>query len=137
MKQLLIALSLLAIFGACSAQSSTADTTKATDTAAKKFRQVVKRNVKNDSTFMVRLPAALGDGYSWQLIDSSFSEYITLEKEDSKNQVKGQAGSAGIQIFHFRAIKPGATTIRFIYGSSLQKPYPKDAPRRIIKVVIS
>lgn len=86
---------------------------------------------------MVRLPADLGEGYSWQLIDSSFSEYVTFEKEDSKNQVKSQAGSASIQIFHFRAIKPGTTTIRFIYGRPFQKPYPKDAPRRIIKLVIS
>lgn len=137
MKQILIALSFLGIFGACSAQSSPADTTKSTDTAAKKSRQVVTRNVKNDSAFMVRLPAALGEGYSWQLIDSSFSEYVTLEKEDSKNQVKSQAGSAGIQIFHFRAIKPGTTTIRFIYGRPFQKPFPKNAPRRIIKIVIS
>ncbi len=137
MKHILIALSFLAIFGACTAQSSTTDTTKSTDTAAKKYRQFVKRNVKKDSSFMVRLPADLGEGYSWQLIDSSFSEYVTFEKEDSKNQVKSQAGSASIQIFHFRAIKPGTTTIRFIYGRPFQKPYPKDAPRRIIKLVIS
>jgi hypothetical protein len=80
MKQLLIGLSLLAIFGACSAQSSTADTSKSTDTAAKKSRHFVTRNVKSDS----------------------------------KNQVKSQAGGAGIQVFRFKAIKPGTTTIRFI-----------------------
>jgi predicted secreted protein len=137
MKHILVALSFLAIFGACSAQSSTADTTKSTDTAAKKYRQFTRRNVKSDSIFLVRLPAALGEGYSWKLIDSSFSGYVTFEKEDSKNQVKSQAGSASIQIFYFKAIKPGTTTIRFIYGRPFQKPYPKDAPRRIIKVVIS
>ena len=76
---------------------------KSTDTAAKKSRHFVTRNVKSDS----------------------------------KNQVKSQAGGAGIQVFRFKAIKPGTTTIRFIYGQSLQKPYPKDAPRRIIKVIIS
>lgn len=135
MKQLLVALSFLAIFGACSAQSSTADTTNSTDTAAKKHRPFITRNVKSDSIFLVRLPAS--QGYSWQLIDSSFSEYVSIEKENSKNQVKGQAGSASIQVFYFKAIKPGTTTIRFIYGQSLQKPYPKGAPRRLFKIVIS
>jgi len=137
MKKLLVALSFLAIFGASSAQSSTADSTKSTDTAAKKSRHFITRNVKSDSMFVVRLPAAPGQGYSWQLIDSSFSEFVTFEKEDSKNQVKSQAGSSSIQVFRFKAIKPGTATIRFIYGQSLQKPYPKDAPRRIIKIVIS
>jgi predicted secreted protein len=137
MKHILIALSFLAVFGACSAQSSAAGTTKSTDTAAKKYRQFVRRNVKSDSTFLVRLPAALGEGYSWQLIDSSFSGYVAFEKEESKNQVKSQAGSASIQVFYFKALKPGTTTIRFIYGRPFQKPLPKDAPRRIIKVVIS
>jgi predicted secreted protein len=137
MKHILLALSFLSIFGACRAQSTTADTTKSADTAAKKYRQFIQRNVKNDSAFTVGLPADLGEGYSWQLIDSSFSEYVTFEKEDSKNQVKSQAGSASIQVFHFRAIKPGTTTIRFIYGRPFQKPYPKDTPRRIYKIVIS
>jgi predicted secreted protein len=137
MKHILVSLSFLAIFGVCGAQSATPDSTKTTDTAAKKHRQVITRNVKSDSVFMVRLPAAPGQGYAWQLIDSTFSEYVAFEKVDSKNQVKGQAGGAGIQVFHFKAIKAGTTTIRFIYGQSLQKPFPKDAPRRIIKVVIS
>lgn len=136
MKHILIAAAFLGIFGACSAQTPTADSTKSTDTVAKKPR-FITRNVKSDSIFLIRLPAAPGEGYSWQLVDSSFSEYVTIEKEDSKNQVKGQAGSASIQIFHFRAIKPGTATIRFIYGHSLQKPYPKVAPRRIFKIVIS
>jgi predicted secreted protein len=137
MKQLLVALSFLATFGACSAQSSTAESTKSTDTSAKKSRHFITRNVKSDSLFVVRLPAAPGQGYSWQLIDSAFSEYVAFENEDSKNQVKSQAGGAGIQVFRFKALKPGTTTIRFIYGQSLQKPFPKDAPRRIIKIVIS
>ena len=137
MKKLLVALSLLAICGVCSAQSSTADSTSSTDTAAKKSRHFITRNVKSDSNFVVRLPADPGQGYSWQLVDSSFSEYVAFENEDSKNQVKSQAGGAGIQVFHFKALKPGTTTIRFIYGASLQKPYPKDAPRRMIKIVIS
>jgi inhibitor of cysteine peptidase len=140
MKHIVVALTFLAIFGACTActaQSSTVDSTRSTDTAAKKTRQFIKRNVKNDSAFLIRLPAALGEGYSWQLIDSSFSEYVTFEKEDSKNQVKSQAGSSSIQVFHFRAIKPGTTTIRLIYGRPFQKPFPKEAPRRIYKIVIS
>jgi predicted secreted protein len=137
MKQILVALSFLAIAGICSAQSANADSTTSTDTAAKKSRHFITRNVKSDSNFVVRLPADPGQGYSWQLIDSSFSDYVAFEKEDSKNQVKSQAGGAGIQVFHFKALKPGTTTIRFIYGSSLQKPYPKDAPRRMIKIVIS
>jgi predicted secreted protein len=137
MKQILATLSFLAIVGACSAQSSPADSTQSTDTTAKKSRHFITRNVKSDSNFVVRLPADPAQGYSWQLVDSSFSEFVAFETEDSKNHVKSQAGGAGIQVFHFKALKPGTTTLRFIYGSSLQKPFPKDAPRRIIKVVIS
>jgi predicted secreted protein len=137
MKHILFAMAFLAISGACIAQSSTADSTKTTDTSASKVRQFFKRNVKSDSAFMIMLPAALGEGYSWQLIDSSFSDYVAFVNADSKNQVKSQAGGSGIQVYHLKAIKAGTTTIRFIYGQSLQKPFPKDAPRRIYKIVIS
>ena len=79
----------------------------------------------------------MGTGYSWQLADSSFSEQVVFEKEDSENQPDSSPGSSGTQVFHFKAIKPGATLIRFIYVRPFQKPFPKNSPRKTYKIVIS
>jgi predicted secreted protein len=137
MKQILVTLSFLAIFGACSAQSSTADTTNAGDTTVKKHRQYHRRNVKDQEAFTIKLFADMGQGSSWQLVDSSFAEYVVFEKQLSKDNPNSKPGSSSIQIFYFKAIRPGATTIRFIYGRPFQKPLPKDAPRNIYKIIIS
>ena len=75
--------------------------------------------------FVVRLPADPGQGYSWQLIDSSFSEYVAFEKEGSKNQVKSQAGGAAIQVFRFKALKPALPLSGLFMGTLFPNRFQK------------
>jgi len=137
MKDILVTLFFLSIFGACSAQSSTGDTTNSRLTVVTKHKQYYRRHVKNQETFTIKLHADLGQGYSWQLTDSSFTDYVVVEKQLSKDQPDSQPGSSGIQIFYFKAIKPGVTIIRFIYGRPFQKPFPKDTARNQYKIFIT
>lgn len=137
MKNILITSLFLIFLGVCNAQTSTSDTTKTANTAVKKYKHFQARYIKANETFTIKLPASMGQGYSWQLADSSFTENLVFEKQVTKNQTRSKPGTDSMQIFYFKAINPGTKTIHFVYGRPFNKPFPQDARQRTYKIIIN
>jgi len=93
-------------------------------------------NLQTGDTFHIRLRCAAGQGYSWQLTDSSFSKVRQEGKQTFETLPDSKAGSDGIQVFPFKALKVGHETLTFIYGQPFNKPYPASAPRKTYHIQI-
>ncbi|PZP49506.1 MAG: hypothetical protein DI598_07655 [Pseudopedobacter saltans] len=92
--------------------------------------------VNNKDSFTIDLNASVGQGFSWQLADSSFEKNVHYLGQTFENQPGGKDGSDGIQHFKFQAIEKGQTTLNFIYVQPFNKPYPKDSKTKQFPITI-
>jgi predicted secreted protein len=76
-----------------------------------------------------------GETYAWHNKDSaSYSQYLRYVGQTYQN-LTNIPGAPGVQLMHFRAIKPGKALIKFYYTSRL---YPNSAepPEKRFEVTI-
>jgi len=92
--------------------------------------------VKINQSFTIRLRSEPSQGYSWKLVDSSSTLLKQNQKETFEQPSSSIPGNGGTQVFYFKALKSGNGTIRFIYVRPFEKPYPKNAPKKVFHVVI-
>jgi predicted secreted protein len=92
--------------------------------------------VKQGKYFDISLNCAAGQGFSWNLSDSSFQEHLEFLKQDFKTIPDSKPGSDGIQIFHFKAISKGIADIHFIYKQPFIKSPDKKTPKRAFKIIV-
>jgi inhibitor of cysteine peptidase len=75
------------------------------------------------STFEIVLEAALTSGYRWT-VDLAADASVEPAGEDV--QPGAEVGGRARQVFRFRALRPGATTLTFKYQRPWE-PAPKDS----------
>jgi predicted secreted protein len=92
--------------------------------------------VNRNSVFTINLPAAIGQGFSWQLSDETLKKNLQYTGQTLTNKSDGKAGSDGIQHFNFKGIKPGKVTVKFIYTQPFIKPHPRDVTTKQYLIII-
>lgn len=92
--------------------------------------------VKAGNDFSMEMPSNISTGYGWELADSIDVRFIRLVKKEYKETVDKKIGTPGIEIWTFHALQKGNSTISFVYGRPWIKTTPKDAQRRVYRIVI-
>ena len=92
--------------------------------------------VKSGETFEIKLESQIATGYRWRLADSLDARYLELVDSKYQDPDEDLAGSVGLEIWTFRALSPGKTTISLLYNPAWQKEKADDAKTRTIEVVI-
>ncbi len=87
-------------------------------------------------TFSVALPASFGEGFSWQLKDSSFSRKIRYLWQDHHPSGVAMPGGQDVQVLYFKALAPGSVPIRLIYVQPFKHPYKANAPQKTVTIII-
>ena len=87
-------------------------------------------------TFSIALPASFGEGFSWQLKDSSFSRKVRYLWQDHHPSGASMPGSRDIQVLYFKALAPGSAPIRLIYVQPFKHPYKAHAPQKTVTIII-
>ena len=117
----LIIILLLLAFCAVYAQDAT---TQATPEYQKEQKMVVSIEVRAGDEFAITLESNRTTGYLWQIAQDIDKTVIELIKSEYIPNDTKLIGSGGKEIWTFKAIKPGKTTIFFQYV----RPWEKDVP---------
>lgn len=122
MKILLTLLSFININ--CNIHPPNPDNTVRTDTNTPMKKDTAESDslvVKNNTEFIIEIRASLGTGKQWMLEDSLNKEYLTFIRKNFVTDSTEMAAKPDLQIFVFKAIKQGVTTLSFV----LKKPWKK------------
>lgn len=71
-------------------------------------------DLKVGSILEIELPGRGGTGYSWSA-EAAGAPYLKLMSQTTRQVVEGRLGGPVIEVWRFRAEKPGATEIRMVY----------------------
>ena len=78
-------------------------------------------NVKAGKTFSISLDSNPSTGYHWELEKSIDTKLVKLQKSEYKAPETNMVGAGGKEIFVFKALKPGSTTIYLKYVRPWEK----------------
>ena len=70
--------------------------------------------LKVGNILLIELPGKGGTGYSW-LVEETFAPYLKLMDQTTRQLKEGRLGGPVMQIWRFKAEKPGATEISMAY----------------------
>jgi predicted secreted protein len=70
--------------------------------------------LKVGTILRIELPGRGGTGYSW-FAEATGAPYLKLVDQDTRQVKEGRLGGPVIQVWRFRAEKPGATEIKMAY----------------------
>ncbi|WP_052324423.1 protease inhibitor I42 family protein [Haliscomenobacter hydrossis] len=84
---------------------------------------------KAGEKFEIKLPGSIATGYSWTLVSPADSQYVHLESQVYEESDKKVDGKSGMDVFVFKALKQGKTTLDFVYRRPFDKQIPTDAKR--------
>ena len=70
--------------------------------------------LKVGNILQIELPGSGGTGYSW-LAEETFAPYLKLMDQTTRQLQEGRLGGPVMQIWRFKAQKPGATEISMAY----------------------
>ena len=73
--------------------------------------------LKVGNILQIELPGSGGTGYSW-LPEETFAPYLKLMDQATRQLKEGLVGGPVMQIWRFKAEKPGATEIKMAYYRS-------------------
>ena len=88
-----------------------ADATTITVTKEQSGREVA---LKVGNILRIELPGRGGTGYSW-FAEDTFAPYLKLVDQATRQVEERRPGGPVIQVWRFRAEKPGATEIKMAY----------------------
>jgi len=91
-------------------------------------------HVKRNETFEVKLAAVLGTGFRWMPADSAYQPFLRLDTTYTF-QPKDIDGEPEMQVFVFRGLKKGETTLHFVYKRSWKKKDPPDKQRKYTVII--
>jgi len=77
--------------------------------------------VKLNETFELKEEATLSTGYSWNLADSAYRQNLSLDTTYTIGNPSGKEGAPETQVFRFRGIAKGLTSIHLIYIQPFRK----------------
>jgi predicted secreted protein len=86
--------------------------------------------------FEIKLPGNIATGYSWALATPVDSQLIALERQlyvDADSKIDG---NPGMDVFLFKTLKEGKTTLDFVYRRPFDRQIPTDAKRDHFNVQI-
>ncbi len=92
--------------------------------------------VDSGSDFELRLPSQIGTGYRWQLADSLDSRYLSLSNRRYADGTSDLDGGEEVEIWTFRALQKGKTTITLFYQAAWQKEQDPASKQRRVSVNI-
>ncbi len=96
-------------------------------------------SVKAGQVLEVALDSNPTTGYSWSLTrppDPELLEFIS-QHYLANSAVAGRVGAGGREVFSFRGLKPGVTTMELTYARPWEKGDPKaEARRRQVSVAV-
>lgn len=77
-------------------------------------------------SFAIRLPVQMGTGYSWKVSQAPEGVKTVESKVEDNAGANGarKVGGSELQLFRFKAEKPGAGAVTLQYA----RPWEKDAP---------
>ncbi len=84
-------------------------------------------------TFDLQLPAVMGTGFSWQVKQQNSKAVSLLGEPELKSPPDAPPNTPEVQIFHFKARKPGSVTLQLDYARPWEKDKPPD---KIFKVTV-
>lgn len=112
-------LALMLLSTACNSPQK-ADTTITEDTIRTKINE----------SLTIELSTSMGTGFSWQPLDSLYTDTIRLDSITVVNN-KTKEDGADTQIFHFTPLKKGSITILFIRKRPWEKADKRDKEKSI------
>ena len=74
-------------------------------------------------SFTVKLPSAIGTGYTWEMTEPVDSSTLTLISKEYKPSEEDADNSSGFDVFLFKTQNKGSTELNFRYV----RPWKKDA----------
>ncbi len=116
---ILAAFSVAASAQAQSAKSSSNPTVTVTDKDNGGQVSIAKGGV-----LVVRLEVTSGTGYSWALVKSDAPQLKELGKSSIEKPKDSKPGATETQVFRFKAVGAGSTTLEFHYA----RPWEKNTP---------
>ena len=91
---------------------------------------------KAGEKFEIKLPGNIATGYSWALAAPVDSQLIALERQFYVDAASKIDGNPGMDVFLFKALKEGKTTLDFVYRRPFDRQIPTDAKREHFNVQI-
>lgn len=93
-------------------------------------------NVNSGKSFNIELKSNPTTGYQWQIkkIDKNFLELESSTFIPSLNKNTNIVGSGGIEIWSFKALKTGQTSVSFVYSRSWEHKKPIQKNTFIINI---
>jgi predicted secreted protein len=91
---------------------------------------------KTGEKFEIQLPGNLATGFSWELANPIDSQYLHLESRSYQEPAQTKDGQSGMDVFVFKTLKQGKTTLDFVYRRTFVKQIPADAKRESYNVRI-
>jgi predicted secreted protein len=70
--------------------------------------------LKVGNILQIELPGSAGTGYSWAA-EETYAPYLRLMDQSTRQLKDGRPGGPVLQIWRFKAEKPGATEISMVY----------------------
>lgn len=81
-------------------------------------------NAMVNKTFIIKLISNPTTGYGWQLQEPLDKQMLKLVRSDFQRPRSNLVGAPGKEIWTFKALKPGKTTIRMKYVRPWEKGLP-------------
>ncbi len=92
--------------------------------------------VSINDKFTIKLPSNPSTGYTWDFVSQPDAHFLTLISDKQYEQKKVPSrlvGQGGTDVWHFKALKAGQTTIDFIY----KRPWEQTSEgQKIYSVVV-
>lgn len=79
--------------------------------------------------FEIKLLSNIATGYSWALAASVDSQLIILDRQHYVDMDKKIDGNPGMDVFLFKTLKEGKTTLEFVYRRPFDRQIPTNAKR--------
>jgi inhibitor of cysteine peptidase len=121
MKNIIFSIVCLFIFNTCSKKMSDAS-------------QQGQYKIKQGDIFRIKLESNPSTGYQWDFATPPDTTLLQLTKKEFISSPDSLVGAAGTEIWIFKGLKPGKTTLELQYARPWQKNRPKKTKEYKIKV---
>lgn len=100
--------------------------------------KVQNLNAEAGVSFNIELKSNPTTGYQWQIlkIDKNFLELESSTFVPSLNENSNIVGSGGVEVWSFKALKAGQTSVSFVYSRSWEHKKPIQKNTFIINIKI-
>lgn len=97
-----------------------------------------KNNISSElgKTFQIELPSNVSTGNTWVLHSEMDKQFLQLEATEYKETETNLDGAPGLDVFTFKTLAKGKTTLEFVYKYAWEKETPENAPKRTFQITI-